>query len=700
MSIESKNSQKNIVQVAIDVPINRLFDYLWDAQSLGQQPERGMLVSVPFGKKDIVGVVINVSEESSYELDKIKKVIGIAPTNPLSEDLISMAEFASTYYQRTIGEVLISSIPVAWRKNEKWATIAKPKRQPKEIAHKNISDVKKSIDLNEQQQAIIKALEVASLEKKFQTYLLQGITGSGKTLTYLNWLTGVLTSANDQVLIMVPEINLTPQLEESVRQAFPEKIVAVLHSGLTERNRADAWAAANTGKAQIVLGTRMAIMASMPNLKAIVVDEEHDLSYKQQEGVRYSARDLAIWRAKKKNIIALLVSATPSLESWYAATEGKYKRLILNERASKDAVQPIIEILDLKEERRVGKKINNGISDSLILAINEALKKGLQTLIFINRRGYSPVLSCESCGWLSDCTKCSSHMVLHKRAQGKSNLCCHHCGLIKYIPKICPDCGNSDLMPIGQGTQKIEQCLAELFPQAKILRIDADSTKLKGSADELFGSIHDGAVDIVVGTQMITKGHDYQSVGLVGVIDADASLFSQDYRASERLFAQLMQVAGRAGRSGKSAQSKVVIQTRYPTAAPYTYLKNNDVDGFLKEICEERSVVSLPPFSYQALVHAEHRTLDEAIAMLKEAASIATGGENLNTSWPSNVSMSDVVPRAMMRIAGKERAQMLVESPTRQGLQLALELLQSVLLDQNTKRKGVGWYIERDPIQI
>lgn len=700
MSIESKNSQKNIVQVAIDVPINRLFDYLWDAQSLGQQPERGMLVSVPFGKKDIVGVVINVSEESSYELDKIKKVIGIAPTNPLSEDLISMAEFASTYYQRTIGEVLISSIPVAWRKNEKWATIAKPKRQPKEIAHKNISDVKKSIELNEQQQAIIKALEVASLEKKFQTYLLQGITGSGKTLTYLNWLTGVLTSANDQVLIMVPEINLTPQLEESVRQAFPEKIVAVLHSGLTERNRADAWAAANTGKAQIVLGTRMAIMASMPNLKAIVVDEEHDLSYKQQEGVRYSARDLAIWRAKKKNIIALLVSATPSLESWYGATEGKYKRLILNERASKDAVQPIIEILDLKEERRVGKKINNGISDSLILAINEALKKGLQTLIFINRRGYSPVLSCESCGWLSDCTKCSAHMVLHKRAQGKSNLCCHHCGLIKYIPKTCPDCGNSDLMPIGQGTQKIEQCLAELFPQAKILRIDADSTKLKGSADELFGSIHDGAVDIVVGTQMITKGHDYQSVGLVGVIDADASLFSQDYRASERLFAQLMQVAGRAGRSGKSAQSKVVIQTRYPTAAPYTYLKNNDVDGFLKEICEERGVVGLPPFSYQALVHAEHRTLDEAIAMLKEAASIATGGENLNTSWPSNVSMSDVVPRAMMRIAGKERAQMLVESPTRQGLQLALELLQSVLLDQNTKRKGVGWYIERDPIQI
>jgi len=386
-------------------------------------------------------------------------------------------------------------------------------------------------------------------------------------------LARVLVDPTDQVLIMVPEINLTPQLEQSVREAFPEKTLAVLHSGLTERTRADAWMAANAGKAQIILGTRMSIMASIPNLKAIVVDEEHDLSYKQQEGVRYSARDLAIWRAKKNEIIVLLVSATPSLESWHAAVEGKYKRLTLSERGSKEASQPIIEILDLKEERRVGKKINNGISDSLIEAIHATLKKGLQTLIFINRRGYSPVLSCEACGWLSDCAKCSAHMVLHKLPRGGSNLCCHHCGLIKYIPRSCPDCGNSDLLPIGQGTQKIEQYLAEVFSNAKILRIDADSTRTKGSAEELFGAVHDGQVDIVVGTQMITKGHDYQSVGLVGVIDADASLFSQDYRASERLFAQLMQVAGRAGRSGRSVQSKVIIQTRYPTAAPYKYLK-------------------------------------------------------------------------------------------------------------------------------
>ena len=703
MSIEHKNNQNSIVQVAIDVPINKLFDYLWDATELVEIPKRGMMISVPFGKKDVVGIVISVTNQSDYELDKLKKVSSIAPTDSLSEDLISMAEFAATYYQRSIGEVLVSSIPVGWRKSDKWETLAKPKRQAKEKLGKEKPqedelEESKYIELNSQQKEIIKTLSVASLENKFQTYVLQGVTGSGKTLTYLTWLSELLVNPGNQVLIMVPEINLTPQLEQSVREAFPDKVLAVLHSGLTDRTRADAWAAANTGRAQIILGTRMAIMASIPNLKAIVVDEEHDLSYKQQEGVRYSARDLAIWRAKKKEAVVLLVSATPSLESWYATTEGKYKRLTLSERASKEASPPIIEILDLKEERRIGKKINNGVADSLVEAIDATLKKGLQALIFINRRGYSPVLNCESCGWVSDCNKCSAHMVLHKVSRGSSNLCCHHCGLIKYIPKACPDCGNVDLTPMGQGTQKVEQYLAEKFPQAKILRIDADSTRSKGSAEELFGSIHDGEVDIVVGTQMITKGHDYQSVGLVGVIDADVSLFSQDYRAAERLFAQLMQVAGRAGRSGKSIQSRVMIQTRYPTAAPYTYLKNNDVDGFLTEICEERNTVGLPPFSYQALIHAEHKTLGEAIAMLREA--LAMAAKEQEHLWPKNISISDVVPRAMIRVAGKERAQVLVESPTRQALQIALEIIQLALINQNTKRKGVGWYIERDPIQI
>jgi primosomal protein N' (replication factor Y) len=287
-------------------------------------------------------------------------------------------------------------------------------------------------------------------------------------------------------------------------------------------------------------------------------------------------------------------------------------------------------------------------------------------------------------------------MVLHKISDYKKNLCCHHCGLIKQIPKTCPECGNADLQPVGKGTQKIEEFLVKTFPQAKILRIDADTTRKKGSADNLFGAVHDGEADIIVGTQMITKGHDYKAVSLVGVIDADASLFSQDYRASERLFAQLMQVAGRAGRSEKTGQSKVIIQTRYPNAAPYTYLKTNDVDGFLEELKSERELVGLPPFSYQALVHAEHKTLLAAIDMLKDAVKFSRADEN----WPLTVSLSDVIPRAMVRVAGKERAQVLIESSNRQSLQHAIQVMQHYLTEQNTKRKGVGWYIERDPIMI
>jgi primosomal protein N' (replication factor Y) len=525
---------------------------------------------------------------------------------------------------------------------------------------------------------------------------LQGVTGSGKTLTYLNWLKKILDDDQSQVMIMVPEINLTPQLEKSVEQAFPGKKLVVMHSGITDRTRADNWEKAHSGKAQIILGTRMAVATSSPNLKAIVVDEEHDLSYKQQEGVRYSARDLAVWRAKKLNIPVVLASATPSLETWFHAQEGRYETLTLKERAAKNAKPPLIQILDLKQEQKAGKKNEHGISEYLLNELQNNIEQGRQSIIYINRRGYSPVLNCQACGWLSDCVKCSAHMVLHKITEHKKNLCCHHCGIMKLVPKACPDCGNTDLSPLGKGTQKIEEFLSERFPKAKILRIDADTTRAKGSAESLFSEIHDGDADIIVGTQMIAKGHDYQSVSLVGVIDADASLFSQDFRASERLFAQLMQVSGRAGRSEGAGESKVVIQTNYPEAPPYKYLRNADVDGFLEEIKNERQLVGLPPFSYQALVHGEHKTLVQAIDMLKDAAQLARSDK----IWPANVMLSDVIPRAMMRIAGKERAQMLVESESRQDLQKSIEILQHYLTEAHTKRKGVGWYIERDPINI
>jgi primosomal protein N' (replication factor Y) len=586
-----------------------------------------------------------------------------------------------------------------WRQKNKWELLAKEKRVAKtRVATKNAKESKpeNAINLNKEQLFIVEKLWKQSISKKFSCNLLQGVTGSGKTLTYLNWLKKILDDDESQVMIMVPEINLTPQLEASVEQAFPGKKLVVMHSGITDRTRADNWEKAHLGKAQIILGTRMAIASSTPNLRAIVVDEEHDLSYKQQEGVRYSARDLAVWRGKKLNIPVVLASATPSLETWFHALEKRYETLSLKERAAKNTKPPLIQILDLKQEQKAGRKNEHGISEHLLSELHKNIEQGRQSIIYINRRGYSPVLNCQACGWLSDCMKCSAHMVLHKITDQKKSLCCHHCGVMKLVPKACPDCGNTDLSPLGKGTQKIEEFLSEKFPKAKILRIDADTTRKKGSAESLFTEIHEGNADIIVGTQMIAKGHDYKSVSLVGVIDADASLFSQDFRASERLFAQLMQVAGRAGRSEDAGESKVIIQTNYPEAVPYKHLKNADVDGFLEELKNERQLVGLPPFSYQALVHGEHKTLAQAMDMLKDAAQLAKADK----IWPANVMLSDVIPRAMMRIAGKERAQMLVESENRQDLQKSIEILQHYLTEAHTKRKGVGWYIERDPISI
>lgn len=697
MSFEDKSPEKIIVQVAIDSPLNQLFDYAWH-EDFATAPQKGQIVQVSFGRQECIGVVMQVLDKTDYDLEKIKKVQAIAPLQPISSDVMAMAEFAAIYYQRPIGEVLIPSIPKMWRQKNKWELLGKEKRLSKtSAATKNTkAQPGNEISLNEEQLFIVEKLWNQSISKKFSCNLLQGITGSGKTLTYLRWLKKILDDDESQVMIMVPEINLTPQLESSVEQAFPGKKLVVMHSGITDRTRADNWEKAHSGKAQIILGTRMAVVTSAPNLKAIVVDEEHDLSYKQQEGVRYSARDLAVWRGKKLNIPVVLASATPSLETWFHAQEKRYEILSLKERAAKNAKPPLIQILDLKQEQKAGKKNEHGISEYLLNELQKNIEQGRQSIIYINRRGYSPVLNCQACGWLSDCVKCSAHMVLHKITEQKKNLCCHHCGVMRPVPKVCPDCGNTDLSPLGKGTQKIEEFLSERFPKAKILRIDADTTRTKGSAESLFSEIHDGDADIIVGTQMIAKGHDYQSVSLVGVIDADASLFSQDFRASERLFAQLMQVAGRAGRSEEAGESKVIIQTNYPEASPYKYLRNADVDGFLEEIKNERQLVGLPPFSYQALVHGEHKTLVQAIDMLKDASQLAKSDK----IWPANAMLSDVIPRAMVRIAGKERAQMLVESESRQDLQKSIEILQHYLTEAHTKRKGVGWYIERDPISI
>jgi primosomal protein N' (replication factor Y) (superfamily II helicase) len=436
-----------------------------------------------------------------------------------------------------------------------------------------------------------------------------------------------------------------------------------------------------------VLGTRLAVLASLPKLALIVVDEEHDPAYKQQEGLRYSARDLAVWRAKQLGIPVVLGSATPSLESWWQADQGRYKRLTLARRAVADAALPAVRLIDLEEERRRGRASVEGLSGPLLAALKSRLERGEQSLVFLNRRGYAPALSCDACGWVAGCPRCSAYVVLHKPERA---LRCHHCGWEARIPRSCPECGNVDIAPLGRGTQRVEETLATAVPGARVLRIDADSTRRKGSAQALFSDVHAGEVDILVGTQMIAKGHDFQRVSLVGVLNADTALFSHDFRASERLFAQLMQVSGRAGRAGLPGE--VLVQTRYPRHALYHALGRHDYVGFANSTLAERRDAHLPPFVYQALLRAEGRTLDAALAFLQQAAAALA-----EIPAAERVTVYDAVPMTIVKVANVHRAQLLLESASRQALQATLRAWQPAL----RALKGVlRCGVEVDPLDI
>ena len=563
--------------------------------------------------------------------------------------------------------------------------------------------------LNDGQKRALEKLRMCS-DHEFRAILLQGQTGSGKTAVFLNWLSGILEDASAQVLILVPEINLTPQLERRVRAYFPNKTMVVLHSGVSEKIRGISWRDAMMGKAQIILGTRLAVLTPLPNLRAIVVDEENDPSYKQQDGIRYSARDLAIWRAHDLKIPILLASATPSLETWMAAKASRYEYIRLDQR-SQGASLPKVHLVNTRDPQTQFSpgdtekpKSKSLISKTLSNAVRQNLENQQQSLILINRRGYSPVLSCSACSWLSKCDHCSSYMVLHKAgALGrKSALSCHHCGLMRPIPSNCPDCGNADLKTLGQGTQRVEESIEEMWPAARVLRVDTDSSKRGKGAETLFQEIHEGNVDIVVGTQMIAKGHDYQNIGLVAVLDSDSRLFSQDFRAAERLFAQLVQVAGRAGRANKNGEvgGAIYIETQFPEAAVFQYLLRHDVDGFLSFTANERKEAGLPPFSYQALIHAEARSLDKAIQFLNVLKRYLKAQSHIS----NGIRVYDPVPKAVMRIAGKERAQLLIESEDRKDLQEVLEAIDRYLREHSqgriSKEGRIRWLIERDPISI
>ena len=705
-----------VVQVVVDKPLSQGFDYLWDLEKLGLPPEIGHIVEVPFGRSSLVGMVIKVSTHSDFEIDKLKTVTQVAPLVPIDPAALRLMNFASQYYIHALGETIIPTIPQMWKKALDWEKIPKKLVASEEKKKKTISELNSEgligeDDLNEEQKsALAKLRNYSSKGKEFKAILLQGQTGSGKTAVFLNWLSEVLKSSTSQVLLLVPEINLTPQLERRVRAYFPEKKMVVLHSGITEKERGIAWYEAVTGKAQIVLGTRLAALAPLPNLSAIVVDEEHDPSYKQQDGIRYSARDLAIWRAHDVKIPILLSSATPSLETWLAAKAGRYEYIRLDQRAQ-GANLPKVHLINTRDPRNQyspgdsGKpKEKSPITKTLAYAISQNFRDKKQSLILINRRGYAPVLSCGACTWLSKCQQCSSYMVMHRAgALGKRPvLSCHHCGLVKAIPSHCPDCGNADLKTLGQGTQKIEDAIEGMWPDQRVLRVDTDSSRSSKGAEELFQEIHEGKVDIVVGTQMIAKGHDYQNIGLVGVLDADGRLFSQDFRAAERLFAQLVQVAGRAGRSGKDGQAggDIYIETQYPESAVFQYLLRHDVDGFLSHTAKEREEAGLPPFSYQALIHAESKSLDKAIQFL----STLKGHLKSNGLIKTGLRVYDPVPKAVMRVAGTERAQLVIESDSRKQLQEVLEAIDTELRENSqgriSKETRVRWLIERDPINI
>lgn len=631
----------------------------------------------------MTGLVMAIKPGSELPAEKIKAVISHRPLSPFSASWLALCAFAADYYQRPLGEVALPALPKQLRAL-KDGPLEKAQIKVQKQAQARTSQAPTIAPQANPQQ--LEAIDAISASTGFQSFLLFGVTGSGKTEVYLQAMARRLDAQPQaQILLLVPEINLTPQLLSQVQARFPNQPIASLHSGLAEGERLRNWLMAHSGVARIVVGTRLAVLASLPELALIIVDEEHDPSYKQQEGLRYSARDLAIWRAHQLRIPVVLGSATPSLETWQHAQSGRYRKLDLPQRAVARAALPSVRIIDLERD-----KPQQGWSSALLQALRRRLEHKEQSLLFLNRRGYAPVLNCESCGWVSACTRCTAFMVLHKPEQ---RLRCHHCSLEMRIPRACPTCGNIDLQPMGRGTQRVEEGLQTLFPQARILRIDADSTRLKGSAQAALESVHQGEVDILIGTQMVAKGHDFQNLSLVGVLNPDTALFSQDYRSAERLFAQLMQVSGRAGRGGAREGGnppEVLVQTRYPGHPLYQSLAAHDYPGFAATALEERQIAGLPPFVHQALLRAEAKTLELAISFLQEAAAAAS-------SRPDAVVLQDPIPMTMTRVAGVERAQLLIESSSR-------PLLQSFLhgwMQQLRKLKFRGhWSLEVDPVDI
>ncbi len=719
-----------IARVALDTPLNRLFDYL---AADATPADIGRRVEVPFGTRHRIGVLVELADQSEQPAGNLKAVRAIdRATPPLPDELLHLARLAAGYYQHPLGAVLASLLPpalrrsgagirvpaaTAWRLTELGrdqcarlparaqaqlaladrfgaGALTRDQLDPRDLVRvrdwlrqgwlEAVTTTRASHGdeagppaLTGEQQAVL--AELREPPPGFSAFLLHGVTGSGKTEVYLRRVADVLEQGR-QALVLVPEIHLTPQLTERFARRFPDRLLIGLHSNLADGERRAAWLDALEGRADIVLGTRLAVFTPLPRLGLIVVDEEHDGAYKQMEGMRYSARDVAVWRARERGVPILLGSATPSLESWRNAGTGRYRLLRLNERAHADASLPEIRLIDSRADRP-----RQGLTATLLAGLRARLERGEQSLIFINRRGYAPTLLCNGCGHVFACPRCSAHLVLH-RERGGYRLVCHHCGLTARPPEACPECGNLDLRPAGQGTQRVEETLAEHFPDARVLRIDRDTAARKGAFAAMRERVEAREVDILVGTQIVAKGHDFPHLTLVGVIGADQALVSPDFRATERLFAQLMQVAGRAGRAEHAGE--VLIQTAYPGHPLYQALRRHDYPGFAEAALRERQGAGFPPFTSQALLRAEAREEDRALGFLTAAREAGLGLDR-------NVLLFDPVAALMARVAHQHRLQLLIQADHRRNLREFLRDWRPLL--ETLPARGVRWSLDVDP---
>ena len=721
-----------IVRVALPVPIPQVFDYTCETATTS---DIGRCVRVGFGRRTETGIIVALADDSNIDATRLKPVEHILRELPaLPADWLELTAFVARYYHVPIGEVMALALPpdlrranaVDGRDDDPLLALTpagrsatreggRPSRARRLLARLDAAGpTRKSVvrawddgsacadllrrqwiypvapqhpartagtlpTLTDEQHAAIDA--VRARPPGFHPFLLQGVTGAGKTEVYLRLIETQL-AARRQVLLLVPEIALTPQLEQRVAGRFPDARTVSLHSGVADGARSQAFVRAMKGEADIVLGTRLSVFTPLPALGLIVVDEEHDASYKQHEGVRYSARDVAVWRARQRNVPIILGSATPALESWRHAEQGRYTRL----RLDRPAVATRLPTVRLIDTRRI--QCDNGLSPALLNALEERLARKEQSLLFLNRRGYAPVLACPACDWLSACPHCSANRVVHLKDR---RLRCHHCGFDSAIPTACPDCGNQDLRPLGRGTQKLEEHLAERFPTARVLRVDRDAARSRTHWLALLATIHAGEADILVGTQMMAKGHDFPRLTLVGVIGADAALYAADFRAPERLFQQLMQVGGRAGRGALAGE--VLIQTEFPEHPLFQCLKRQDTDAFARLALGEREQAGFPPYTYQAMLSADAPQLDTALAFL------ARSRQAVETDLPPAIALYDPVPMRLTRLARRERAQLLVESASRAALQGFLGEWTRRLATLPTPR-NVRWRLDVDPLEV